>query len=562
MRIRRFINAFKKYGYAFAPINLIKWKLFKTINYYFGNSILNMEDSSFTVIGESKFKALYIGSKNEFDRIQKGERKILFYEEKDENKKRDIKIRWEQNRSQEGPVLALFDLNNVGDLNLYFDAQRLSTLLIDTNAMEAGISAINLITTFQLLSNEKKEKYRSTLEKHIKQSLRYIIQNYEKGICYSANHYFFNLLSVLWISESIKGNSIIDKIKGKSYKRLVNLLNQIIETDGSLYEGSTYYHKYVTESFMLFLYQHNLSSNKKLTSIAEKMVSFTNYASINGKIVGIGDNDSGRVLALPTYFQFESCDITLITKLAEYLHLKCNHRKQQKSKRFGIYLLNNQYWDVAVRLEEGRRQYRKTIGVHCHNDQLHISVFYKNQPFLVDKGVCSYITKDNIRLRNLQTSSHNTVAVGSLEQRPIFNNWKYEENQNVSEIKEVNGKYFFGGLEVKDKYTHYREIILNDNLEIHDTIKFKTEESVLKFYFHFDPGVQPYINSERFLSCKLKEDQFDIVTTCGFFYLQDFTYSPEYGMRLASKVAVLVIDSSEIQDMFIKVGTRISINKD
>lgn len=544
--IKRTIRFFIRYGGVWAPLNLIQWKIFKFKNNFLTKkNILKIDINSFEPVVQTKFSNLYVGERDDFLKISEGKRKILFYNYEDENRHFDIKTKWELKRYHHAPVLALYyEHNSSNQIELLFDKKKLSQILNNTNAMEVAISAINLITTYSLYigkMNKKKGIIDENVKEHLKLCLAYIVSHYEKGIYFSGNHYFFNLLGVLWICESISGNKYTERLKKKTYKQLIALLKQIISGDGSLYEGSTYYHKYVTESLLLFLFEFDKKLVKsELHNYAQVMVDFSNRISINNKIVGIGDNDSGRILPLPSYFNYSSTDISLIQKLTKLLDLKNlikTNYPQRIENDFGLYFLKNNNWIVAIRLEKGKREQRGVINSHCHNDQLHFTAFYNNKPLFVDSGVYSYISRNEYRISALKTSAHNTLQVNYLEQNQIFNDFRYPNRNAIGQILRYDEKHFSGehtGF-IQKGITHEREVFVeNDILKITDHVKANKlgDKSEISIYYHVHPQYQVILSGEN--SAIIQDDKDSLlVSTTGIdsVSISNSYFSEEYGMK-------------------------------
>lgn len=540
--IKKVQKIFLKYGGIMAPVNLLKWRLSIIMNHRLAVRIARQESSVFTPVGHSKFESLYLGDVVEYKRLVSGERKVLFYSSEDSMAKEDKKYDWELNRCQQGPVIALY-AESEHDLDLLFNTETLSQVFKNTNAMEVAIAAINLLTTYQLLDAGKQKKYGNQISKHLQASCSYIIGHSERGICYSANHYFFNLIGLLWICESVTGNPLTQKLKKEAYSKLGTLLRQIILEDGSLYEGSTYYHKYVTESLALFFYEfENAQANQTLKNILSKMAGFAMSNAIGGEIVGIGDNDSGRMLPLPTYFNYGSTDTSIIQKVCKRVQIAIESKPTNAFESFGIYYIKEGSWRVAIRLETGKRLYRRSIGSHCHNDQLHITAYYNNKPLFIDRGVYSYVARNECRKTALQTASHNTLQVGEEEQNVIYNDWKYTTRNAIGKLifhddKLFSGEYTSTG---KPHYTHQRAVLLKDaQLEIVDTIKTQAEQDgeEVTIYYHLHESVTITSVTKQTVTFEFSNEYFLFETEgSDSIAIINSTYSPDYGTSIANKV--------------------------
>ena len=544
--IRRVLNTFLKYGVFKLPYVFVRWQLRKFIGKRRATRLSKLDVSKFVSCNETKFPDLYVSSDLDITRIVRGERKILSYGNDPEFKDRDIKSRWELNRFHHAPVVALnyktFDSKKL--LDDLFKTEKLNIAHFETNAMEVSISTINMITAYSLLDEAERNEYRLNISAFIQKSIVYIFNNLERGILYSANHYFFNIIGILWICESVEGDKLISNIKDEYYAKLEKLLDQFILKDGSLYEGSTYYHKYVTESLLLFIHEFDGKiKNNKLKSICSKMVGFANYASYNKHIIGIGDNDSGRILGLPTLYDYQSTNLTILNKLSSLLGVSVLSEKIDKDligDDFGLYHISNNNWHVAIRLEVGKRGYRRFIGGHCHNDQLHFTAFFKDMPLFVDSGVFSYIKYDNCRLKALKTSAHNTLLINDIEQNEIFKDFKYLPRNSVGKLLIKDESSFSGQYIVVNQnqnFFHKRTFELRDNLIFIDDVVLnphQTEINNLKFSFHLHPNVKIIEHKDDFVIIFSGNKYFKIsyINLDGRVNIIESFYSPEYGLRI------------------------------
>lgn len=562
----KLFNFFRKYGGVFSFYYAFRWGVAKFYSRLLLKKISMIDEIFFKPkITKSKFQTFYKGLEIDMDKLLSGEKRVLFYDRRDKLQKADIKSQWELKRNQEGPILCLIE--NQTNLNLVesiLNESNIESILKHTNAMEVGIAAINIITTYSILSDPRKLIFSKLVSQYLKESLKYIIGNNEQGIRYSHNHYFFNLISILWILESINGNSLLKRLKKRTYRDLKKLLEQMINDDGSLYEGSTYYHKYVTESLFLFLNEFDIRPDNKtklkIIKLVEKMYHFCLYASYDGKsIVGFGDNDSGRIFALPSYFRYNSTDLKLINKLSEEIGLakvkfsmgtRKTLKKVRKTKSdFGFYKIEDSYWKFFIRLEtNNKNKYRRIIGSHCHNDQLHIVSFYKDLPVFVDKGVYSYVSLNSSRLENLKTSSHNTLTFEDYEQDFISNDWNYKGRRSKGKLLYLDKTKFNGENIDINNLKHQRSIeILSSQIIIKDFFSVSNEllGKNLKIFFHFHPKIRILKKQSNSICFAIKKHVFYLITDLGKINTSNFYYSPEYGSKIKSNVAIITLPISK-----------------
>jgi hypothetical protein len=507
-RINKLLSFIGKYGIITGPISVIKWFLTKYKFNQYATKVSNIEGEVFKIINFNIFNELYLGESNqETNKILRGERKVLFYNKDDINMQFDIKTRWEINRMHHLPIIALSSRSSnkyTKDLIEEFQYKNLEKIFNESNAMEVAISAINVITAYQLIDKESNKIKETDVELFLSDCLTYIMSNIEVGIKYSNNHYFFNLLGVLWITENIVGSKETNQLKRIAYSKFEGLLKQILNQDGSLYEGSTHYHKYLTDSLLSFIVLNKPAQKKNnILKHAILMYRFCCYASFNDELIGIGDNDSGRLLALPEYFQYNSSSLLLTHELAKRLDVTYSESDEEnvlntnlsKNTSFGLFKLQNKNWKIAIRCDQIiNKPANKKIGSHYHNDQLSVLVQYKGSTLFVDKGTYSYVQKYETRLENLKTASHNTVNIDQQEQNTIYNDWNYYERRAVGKIISFNNKSFIGEHNGYLPYIHRRKVDVSKGLVIKDSIEYphnlSNSNSVkIQVCYHLHPSV-------------------------------------------------------------------------
>ena len=251
--MHRIVSFLKKYGFCNGIIGVLRFLCSTTIMRIAARILDLMPENYFRCHANNKKINLYEGNiEADAKRILSGEKKLLFYNPIDPNIAEDIKYKWEDERLHDIYILAQADNAEARKkYEMILDDYNVVTIHPDDIAMEVSIRAINIIESAKFYKGNINEK--NVVTKFLKSALIYILRNPERGVIYSGNHYFFNLLVILLILENIEGNWIINGLHRFSKKRLIVLLKQIILKDGALYENSTHYHKYVTESYLLYL---------------------------------------------------------------------------------------------------------------------------------------------------------------------------------------------------------------------------------------------------------------------------------------------------------------------
>lgn len=515
----------------------IKWKL---LALYAGNIAVNKYNLSKDCI---KFTDLYEGDlEKDIRKIKCNERKILFYNT-DECIK-DIKYGWEEGREQYLPLLAAGD-GNICEILAHIQMLTESdNFFYNKNAMEVSIHTINVLVSVR--QADKQLLYENKIAgKHLRKCLTYILRNPEFGIKYSANHYFFDLLGILWLINSLQYKKEFRRLEGYILRELKKLMGRMIAEDGSLYEGSTYYHRYVTESFLLFLYFNREMRNKELMGYAKKMYDFCTSASIGDLMYGFGDNDSGRLLALPSYFEYSGRDIRLIHILCKLLNMEKKEKEPcYYAPYFGLVCLQREKISISFRCDEIKDRIKnKWIGVHCHNDQLSVEIAFDGVLFFVNAGTFLYIEDDGNRLNNLRTDRNNTAVIEGLEQNTVVNSWQYCERTYAARLSKHGKDHAAALFRYENGYIHRRALTICDNnrLVVKDEITREGGSLNRKTYVRFfvSGGTKIERNENGLLLTKRDARvclQADVPVK-----FSDCVISPEYGMRISSYMIELAM---------------------
>ncbi len=361
----------------------------------------------------------------------------------------DIKIPWELSRLQHIPSVCI-----AGDIKTF---QRHINSWIDNNPfligvnwvcpMDVAIRAINLINGFYLLKNNKDidKSFWIKLINSLYDHAIYLENNFE--IFYKPNnHYIADLLGFFYLCFLFNHIKHFQKAKIKTYKKILEQFDLQIQNDGTCYEGSTSYHKLITEMFSHFYYlckknnseEHTQPSPKAMAGTAsvetfnvldlpksfvtklKKAQQFIEDCTDNaGNFVQIGDNDSGKILEESFSVLDKSKEHTQPSPKAmagtasvETFNVYDNNKIQHYSD-FGISIIKNSRWHITYRHPTFNK--KQPTG-HFHQDELSITFSYNGIPILVDPG--SYLYTANKAWRNRMRSyrSHNNFYIEESEE--------------------------------------------------------------------------------------------------------------------------------------------------
>ena len=392
---------------------------------------------------------------------------------------KDIKVPWELSRLQHIPAVSI-----AGDIKTF---QNHISSWIDNNQfligvnwvcpMDVAIRAINLINGFYFIKNKKDadKNFYIKLINSLYDHAVYLENNFE--IFYKPNnHYIADLLGYFYLCFLFDHIKHFQKAKTKTYKKILEQFDLQIQNDGTCYEGSTSYHKLVTEMFLHFYYlckKNNIDLPKSFVTKLKKAQQFIEDCTDNaGNFVQIGDNDSGKIS--------EETFSALDKEETFNIHDKNQIRHYSD---FGISIIKNNRWHITYRHPTFNK--KQPTG-HFHQDELSITFSYNGIPILVDPG--SYLYTSNKAWRNRMRSyhSHNnfyseehtqpspkamagtasveTFNVNDLEQQDLFSLNKNEQS-DTGQITEEENK-----ITIQNFYMSYKNIKTFRKLEFDNKI--------------------------------------------------------------------------------------------
>lgn len=407
-------------------------------------------------------------------------------------------------------------------------------------SMEVAIRAVNWITGYFFFKHSPSidmffwNLFNKTLYLHG----LFIFSNLENKSAYTNNHFIADLAGLVWLGLYFKDFRLQCKNASSSpyvwldygLTGLNKEMSIQVNDDGTHYEASTYYHKYVTEMLLLTAilcerngYRFSEGFNSKL----EKMCVFImDIVKPDGLSPLIGDADDGRFLPFSGYCQGTGKDFRHVLAAAggyfdrdDFKSLSghcsgpsghcrdafwisgktCEVRSvMQKSlsrayKDGGYYILRNERVFCLIRC--GPLSCRGAGG-HSHNDQLSFELFVDGSDFFVDPGTCVY-TADYSR-RNLfrSTSVHNTLCIDGYEQNDFEKSKLFSMPEQTfaicTEISQTDFRGRHSGYKNKCGLVYERYIKLRDNgLDIEDILVGSPEKNATWYLnFTLDPQVE------------------------------------------------------------------------
>lgn len=429
----------------------------------------------------------------------------------------DVKIPWELSRLQHlsrlaviyrySPSATILDYIKK-EIDNWIDKNPFKYTVNWTCSMEVGIRAVNLIFIALLIPDQLFEdelflkKFLSALMNHG----RFIKQNLETYDEYNNNHYLCDLLGLQWIGLFCESylQDRDQKIAQQWYRFARSELKAESEkqvfSDGTDYESSIAYHRFVTELLYTSVFIDRIydkQPQEELIRTAKKMTAFlADIRMPDGSLPMIGDSDDGRILNLDYYSHWNKQKADFIFEHATQL---LNGRldlpndpippvafENAAYKDSGYYVLRNE--NIYCMTHCGPLSLHGHGG-HSHNDQLAIVLCFHKLPFIIESGTGSYSGYPELRNYFRSTRAHSTLEVVGVEQNELVKESLYMMREKTfSKCREYcNG--FFSGEHFGYKnvgITHKRTIHLNDSgLVVEDSVIGEQIDTDKQWRLHF-----------------------------------------------------------------------------
>jgi len=302
----------------------------------------------------------------------------------------DIKVPWELSRMHQAVQLGLaYQYEITEKKEVYVKAFEAQTLdWIEKNQsymgvnwvcpMDVAIRATNLIWAFGFFTTASlNETFLKRFFCSLHDHLTFLECNWETSATPN-NHYLADLIGYAYLCRFFHISTNSKEFTKKLDWVLTTLTKQFelqFLADGTDYEGSTSYHRLVTELYLHF-YLLVKNPNIKRQELLLKCLDFIACTQINEtEFIQIGDTDSG--------------------KLVFGLEVEKNQPIKKIFENFGLTIIQEQNWLLSIR-NNMRKKYQPSG--HFHEDDLSVTISYNHRPIFVDPG--SYLYTANSYARN------------------------------------------------------------------------------------------------------------------------------------------------------------------
>lgn len=502
----------------------------------------------------------------------------------------DIKVVWELSRCHHLLWLAQaysltkdsrFSKEVIDQISNWIDNNPLMYSVNWTCSMDVAIRAVNwmyalgiVIDSGNIDNNFSYKVYKSLFEHAF-----FIINNLEKTVPYSGNHYLSDLTGLLFTCALFPDNfyaRIWFKFALKEFKE--EALKEI-SSDGSNYEHSVSYHRLVSELFIYsyaLLKRHNIQIPPEIEPRFKSMIDYiASYTKRSGLSPLIGDNDNGRLLPFtPRDFREHGYMLSIGNTLwknryddckgvsSEGLYISCglaevlNPGNPYIVDECSLYpdnklaIVRNNETELFVTNSSFSLNRCPNLGMsggtHTHPDALSFDLSFDGEDYILDPGTYVYTSSPSLRNELRATINHNTIAIDNLNQTEfsdgnVFVQTNYCTAHNINIGKKNNKKIITGSYDFNNNiisFNHFRSFEIDKgNVKIKDIINCAGEHD-LYLNFHISPDIiidtgsrSIFLQSVKgFAEVTVRENNKVIIPK-----IVDFLFSPSYGILHDSK---------------------------
>jgi hypothetical protein len=401
------------------------------------------------------------------------------------------------------------------------------------NAMEVSIRAINLLWLFNFFYTKPQAPHEELFWQNYLNSLfahATFIQNYWEDYDKPNNHYLLNLTGAWYLALFFEKLDIFPfGSRDALWQKVCVGFDLQLQSDGTLYEGSTNYHKLVMQSLQhlsLLNKNNNFSFPEGLKGKFTRGIQFlADSKNTPTSIVQIGDNDSSFIVA-PINLMLIS-DANAEKKMQIPAHVK-------EYSDFGIVFIINQHWHISFRTKSFD-SYNPTG--HFHADLLGITVTFNSESIIVDPGTGCYTGNRLTRNYLRSWQSHSTFYASN------------NSALNFSSLFKIDGSYLTPAPILINTGTNtttvtaqyeYRKIsytrslkldVLRNIFSITDTVQSKNvqTEPETSSNLIFSPEIQITKKDTNFFELNGKNCNLILKTTASNVVIKEGLYSKEYG---------------------------------
>ncbi len=345
------------------------------------------------------------------------------------------------------------------------------------------------------------------------------------------NHLLENGFSLLFGAYYYNDLRLYDKAKD-----IIKIeLNEQILDDGGHFELSPMYHQIILDRLLDCI---NLVQNNKRFDGYESLISLMKKNSIkmllwlncmtfeNGDIPLLNDSAPGIA---PSTQQLNDYAIRLELISVETIREIRLNSVNSYLKDSGYRRFNDSNYECLIDVGQPGPDYQPG---HAHADTFNFELYLHGKPIIIDTGISTY-ERNERRLFERSTSSHNTVQVGSLNSSEVWGGFRVARRarvvfleENSTGIRAMHDGYKSLGL------FHSRTFAISGNvLKISDNITGKNQvPAIARIHLHPDVKLQKIDNRIYIDSLKIEFSGQDSI------HLSDYFFAAQYNTLIPSIV--------------------------
>ncbi len=415
--------------------------------------------------------------------------------------------------------------------------------------------AINMIKDSTLIDDVFLKKIQNSLYQHG----LHIYKNLEYSPVYNANHYYSNIVGLLYLGLLFDNNPQAKKWLNFAINEYIAETRVQFLPSGANFENTTSYHRLMTELAVCGYYCLKRAGIKLPLDISARLTNALEYIRAYSKPTGaplIGDNDDGRFLPVVkrtfsdhSYLLDEKSPEMIVWRGGEEDNLFKSLKKETNIfvSEAGIAVMKNERDYLIVSNSEPSRyiEYGKSfIPTHTHNDKLSFELTMNGCDIIVDPGTYVYSSDPERRNEFRSTLKHNTVLVDGEEQNELVkdNVFAIIKNVNIEKLMVDDGSFVCKGAytTIREGLSHERTFHLGSNeLTINDFLRKEGTGHRCVTSFHLAKGIGiKEVKEDSVVFANGKGDRYIIRIVNGDgveVSIDDDTISPTYGILVNTK---------------------------
>lgn len=452
-------------------------------------------------------------------------------------------------------------------------------------SQETSIRCINLIFIFRLLECDEEGKFARLFKNMLALSARHVFKEIEYAKTQRNNHAITESAFLILFSAIFPSSKLSHKYFEKGIGTLSFCLHDQFYQDGTYIQNSLTYQRFALQSLIMI---DNLLKEEPLKAkiheiLNQNLVFLYNVTfGSEGDFPNYGPND-GALL-----FNWSSSDYRDMRPLLNLLSLKTTGvpvfdsrkllidavfmiegsdqhfekiYKPERKDRFdesGYYIMKSDEFSVFFRCGSYNKRYPS------QNDMLHIDVWLKGKPLLIDSGSFEYFGAsglDNFHYF-LSTAAHNTIKISKLDQLdkgPRFT-WLSSINSKIISFNrsKVVGESYAYQNRLEGNPVHQRSIELFSNqLVVVDNI-INVEDYLIELFWHTTENSNISVLDKKSFCIDNKKVKISFDSNSAFSVDIIKTFSSEYYAKKQERQTFLLTTRGEYKPILIK--TIIDLN--